>query len=74
MRVEDLILRSISIDITSTTVTVLTQLTFGSRNLHQTPSSRISFILRHLLRNTASILLRRSMIDASSFAFVGLAA
>ena len=54
--------------------TVLTQLTLGSRNLHQTPSSRISFILRHLFRNTASMRLRSSIIVVSSFAFVGFAA
>jgi hypothetical protein len=52
----------------------LTQLDLGSRNLHQTPSSKTSFIFRHRLRNTPSIRLRRSMILASSFALVGFAA
>lgn len=52
----------------------LTQLEFGSRNLHQTPSSTTSFILRHRFRKTASIRFRWSMMPTSSFAFVGLAA
>ena len=52
----------------------LTQLAFGSRNLHHTPSSRTSFIFRHRFKKTASILLRRSIMLVSSFAFVGLAA
>ena len=53
---------------------LITQLAFGSRNLHHTPSSRTSFIFRHRLRKTASILFRRSIMLVSSFAFVGLAA
>ena len=52
----------------------LTQLAFGSRNLHQTPSSRTSFIFRQRFKNTVSIRFRKSMIDMSSLALVGLAA
>ena len=41
---------------------VFTQLAFGSRNLHHTPSSRTSFILRQRFRKTPSIRFRNSMI------------
>jgi hypothetical protein len=51
-----------------------TQLEFGSRNLHQTPSFRTSSILLHLFKKTANMRFRRSMICWSCFAFVGLAA
>lgn len=37
------------------------------KEFHQTPSFQISFILQYLLRNTASIPLRRSTMDASYF-------
>ena len=52
----------------------LTQLTFGSKNLHHTPSSSTSRIRRHRFKKTANIRFRNSIIPASSFAFVGLAA
>jgi len=51
-----------------------TQLAFGSRNLHHTPSSLTPFIFRHRLRKTLSILFLKSIMPISSFALVGLAA
>lgn len=51
-----------------------TQLALGSRNLHHTPSSLISFIFLHRFRKTLSILFLKSIMLVSSFAFVGLAA
>lgn len=51
-----------------------TQLAFGSRNLHHTPSSRTSLIFLQRFRNMVSIRFRRSMIPTSSLALVGLAA
>lgn len=75
MGVQDLILSSESACPTLQPCSIVgTQLAFGSKNLHHTPSSRTSFILRQRLRNTVSIRLRRSMIPASSFALVGFAA
>lgn len=55
-------------------LTELTQLTFGSKKRHHTPSSRISFMRRQRFRNTASMRFRSSMIAVSSFALVGFAA
>lgn len=74
MRVENLALQHEVSEAFMHDVQFLTQLAFGSRNLHQTPSSRTSFILRHRFKKTPSIRFRRSMMPISSLAFVGLAA
>lgn len=76
VRVKDLALFLVSIESRENAgfgVVLHTQLTLGSRNLHQTPSSRTSCILLHRLRKTASMRLRNSIMPTSSFAFIGLA-
>lgn len=76
-RDENAVLRSVAIALVESllfALRVLTQLAFGSRNLHQTPSSRTSFILRQRFKKTPSIRFRKSIIPISSLALVGLAA
>lgn len=62
MRVKDFALCIVSNVHNAERVVSRTQLEFGSKNLHHTPSLRISSILRHLFRKTASIRLRKSII------------